>query len=79
MNIINLKREITQHYLDWGATLALFKDIQALGWLNFVIGVDRFWIVSPRIQQPNKCRMARTTTAQSVQAQNSTRKNTLPC
>jgi len=42
MNIINLKREITQHYLDWGAALTLFKEIQALGWLNFVIGADRF-------------------------------------
>ena len=33
LNIINLKRKITQHYLDWSATLALFKEIQALGWL----------------------------------------------
>ena len=29
MNIINLKRKMTQYYLDWGATLALFKEIQA--------------------------------------------------
>ena len=60
-------------------TLALFKEIQALGWLNFVTGADLLWVVSPRIQQPNKCRMARTTSAQSVQAQNFTIKNTLPC
>ena len=33
----------------------------------------------PRIQQPNKCCMARTTFAQSVQAQISTRKSNLPC
>ena len=79
LNIINSIRKITQHYLDWGATLVLFKEIQALGWLNFVIGADLFWLVSPRIQQPNKYRMARTTSAQSVQAQSSTRKNTLPC
>ena len=79
LNYINLKREITQHYLDWGTTLALFKEIQALSWLNFVTGADRLWLVFPMIQQPNKCRMARTTSAQSVQAQNSTRKNTLPC
>ena len=59
--------------------LALFKKIQALGWLNFVTDADLFWFVSPKIQQPNKCRMARTTSAQSVQAQNSTRKNTLSC
>jgi len=50
MNFINLKRKITQHYLDWGAALALFKEIQAPSWLNFVIGVDLFWLVSPRIQ-----------------------------
>ena len=31
LNIINLKRKITQHYLDWGVTLALFKEIQVLG------------------------------------------------
>ena len=79
LNIINVKKEITQHYLDWGTTLALFKEIQALGWLNFVTSADRLWLVSPRIQQPNKCRMARTISAQSVQAQSSTRKNTLPC
>ena len=38
-NIINLKIK-TLHYLDWGASLALFKEIQALGWLIFVIGAD---------------------------------------
>ena len=50
MNIINLKREITQHYLDWGMALALFKEIQALSWLNFVTGADIFWLVSLMIQ-----------------------------
>ena len=55
LNIINVKKEITQHYLDWGATLALFKEIQALGWLNFVTGVDLLWLVSLKIQQSNKC------------------------
>ena len=65
--------------MDWGTILALFKEIQALSWLNFVIGADLFWLVSPRRQQPNKCCMARTTSAQSVQAQNSTKKNTLLC
>ena len=61
-------------------TLTLFKEIQALGWLNFVTGADLLWLVSPRIQQPtNKCRMVRTIFAQSVQVQSSTRKNTLPC
>ena len=79
LNIISIKKGITQHNLDRGATLTLFKEIQALGWLNFVIGADLLWFVSPRIQQPNKCCMARTTSAQSVQAQSSTRKNTLPC
>ena len=79
LNIISIKKRITQHNLDWGAALALFKEIQALGWVNFVTGADLLWLVSPRIQQPNKCCMARTTSAQSVQAQNSTRKNTLPC
>ena len=79
LNIINVKKEITQHYLDWGATLALFKEIQALRWLNFVTGADFLWLVSPKIQQPNKCRMARTTFAQSVLVQSSTRKNTLLC
>ena len=77
--ILLWKKEITQHYLDWGAALALFKEIQALGWLNFVTGTDLLWLVSPRIQQPNKCRMARTTSTQSVQAQSSIRKNTLLC
>ena len=76
MNIINLKRKMTQYYLDWGTTLALFKEIQAFSWLNFVIGADLLWLVSSRIQQFNKYRMARTTSAQSVQAQNSTRKST---
>ena len=79
LNIISIKKGITQHNLDWGAALALFKEIQALGWLNFVTGADFLWLVSPRIQQPNKCCMARIISAQSVQAQNSTRKNTLPC
>ena len=96
LNIINIKKKkITQHNLDWGAALALFKEIQAFGWLNFitgadllwlvfgwlnfVTGADLLWLVSPRIQQPNKCCMARTTSALSVQAQSSTRKNTLPC
>ena len=79
LNIINVKKEISQHYLDWGTVLALFKEIEALGWLNFVNGTDHLWLISPRIQQPNKCCMARTTSAQSVQAQSSTRKNTLPC
>ena len=73
LNIIKLKIR-TQHYLDWGAVLALFKEIQALGWLIFVTGADLLWLVSPRIQQPNKCCMARTTSAQSVQAQSSTRR-----
>ena len=79
LNIINSMRKIIQHYLDWGATLALFKGIQALGWINFVTGAGLLWLVSPKIQQPNKCRMARTTSAQSIQAQSSTRKNTLLC
>ena len=77
LNIINLKRKIKQLYLDWGAALALFKEIQALGWLNSVTDVDLLWLVSPKKQQPNKCRMDRTTFAQSAQAQSSTRKNTL--
>ena len=55
LNSINVKKEITQHYLDWGATLTLFKEIQALGWLNFVTGVDLLWLVSLKIQQSNKC------------------------
>ena len=79
LNIISIKKRITQHNLDWGAALALFKEIQALGWLNFVTGADLLWLVSPKIQQSNKCRMGRTIYAQSVQAQSSTRKNTLPC
>ena len=79
LNIINLIRKITQHYLDWGVALALFKEIQALGSLNFVTGANLLWLVSPKIQQPNKYHMARTTSAQSVQAQISTEKNTLPC
>ena len=45
-----------------------------LGWLIFVTGTDLLWLVSPRIQQPNKCCMARTASAQSVQAQSSTRR-----
>ena len=60
MNIINLKRKMTQYYLDWGAVLALFKEIQAFGWLNFVTSADFLWLVFLKIQQPNKCRMART-------------------
>ena len=79
LNIISIKKGITQHNLDWGASLALFKEIQALDWLNFVTGADLLWLISPKIQQPNKCCMARTTSAQSIQAQSSTRKNTLPC
>ena len=59
LNIISIKKGITQHnFLDWGAALALFKEIQALGWLNFITGADLLWLVSPRIQQPNKCCMA---------------------
>ena len=73
------KERNTQHYLNWGVVLTFFKEIQVLGWLNLVTGADLLWLVSPRIQQPNKCRMARTTSAQSIQAQSSTRKNTLPC
>ena len=68
LNIINLKRKITQYYLNWAAALALFKKIQALGWLNFVTKADLLWLVSLRIQQPNKCRMTRIIFAQSVQA-----------
>ena len=48
LNIINLKIR-TQHYLDWGAALALFKEIQDLDWLIFVTGIDLLWFVSPRI------------------------------
>ena len=73
LNIINLKIRI-QHYLDWGAALTLFKEIQAIGWLIFVTGADLLWLVSPRIQQPNKCCMARTASTQSVQAQSSIRR-----
>ena len=79
LNIISIKKGITQHNLDQGAALTLFKEIQALCWLNFVTGADLLWLLSPKIQQPNKCCMARTTSAQRVQAQSSTRKNTLPC
>ena len=60
-------------------SLCVLYVIQALGWLNFVTGVNLLWLVSPKIQQSNKCCMTRTTSAQSVQARNSTRKNTLPC
>ena len=63
LNIISIKKGITQHNLDWGATLALFKEIQAHGWLNFVIGADLLWLVFPRIQQPSKYCMTRTTSA----------------
>ena len=55
LNIISIKKEITQHNLDWGASLALFKEIQALSWQNFVTDADFLWLVSPNIQQPNKC------------------------
>ena len=79
LNIINLRLENKQHHLDWGAKLAFFKEIQALTWLIFVTGTEIFWLVSSRIQQPNKGCMTRTTPVQSVQDQNSTRKNTLPC
>ena len=44
LNIISIKKGITQHNLDWGAALALFKEIQALGWLNFVTGADCLWL-----------------------------------
>ena len=54
--------------------LTLFKEIQILGWLIFVTGADLLGLVSPRIQQPNKCCMAGTASAQGVQAQNSTRR-----
>ena len=40
LKIINVKKEITQHYLDWGTALTLFKEIQALSCLNFEINVD---------------------------------------
>ena len=40
MNIINLRLENTQHYLDRRVTFALFKEIQALSWLKFVTGAD---------------------------------------
>ena len=73
LNIINLKRW-TQNYLDWGTALALFKEIQALGWIIFVTGVDLFWLVSLKIQQPNKCCMTRTASAQSVQTQSSNKR-----
>ena len=52
LNIINVKKEITQHYLDWGIAFALFKEIQVLSWLNFIIGADLFWLVSPRYNNP---------------------------
>ena len=42
LNIINLKRKITQNHLDLGVTLAFFKEIQAISWLNFVTNVDLF-------------------------------------
>ena len=66
LNIIDVKKGNTQHYLDWGAALALFKEVQALGWLKFVTGADCLWLISPRIQQPNKCCMAKTTSAQPL-------------
>ena len=46
LNIINLKIR-TQHYLDWGTALALFKEIQTFSWLIFVTNVDLLWLVSP--------------------------------
>ena len=52
--------------MDWGTALALFKEIQALNWLIFVTGADLLWLVSPKIQQPNKCCMTKTISAQSV-------------
>ena len=52
LNIINLKIRNIQHYLDWGVTLAFFKEIQALNFLSFVTGADILWLISPRIQQP---------------------------
>ena len=55
-------------------TLTLFKEIQALDWLIFVTGANLLLLVSLRIQQPNKCCMARTASVQSVQAKNSTRR-----
>ena len=73
LNIINLKIR-AQHYLGWGAALALFKKIQALGWLIFVTGADILGLISPKIQQPNKCCIARTASVQSIQAQSSTRR-----
>ena len=54
MNIINLRLENTQHYLDWGAAfapiLAFFKEIQALGWLNFVTGANLLPSPSPCVR-----------------------------
>ena len=41
--------------------------------------INRLIQTQSKIQQLNKCRMTSTTSAQSVQAQNSTRKNTLLC
>ena len=41
-----------QYNLEWGAALALFKEIQALGWLNFVTGADLLWLVSRAIYSP---------------------------
>ena len=41
-------------------------------------GVPLMRTPSSRIQKPNKCRITRITSAQSVQAQSATRKNTLP-
>ena len=33
-------------------TLALFNEIQALGWLNFVIGADLLWLSPSRYNNP---------------------------
>ena len=51
MNIINLKIRNTQYYLDCGVALALFKEIQALGWLNFVTDANR---CVQKIEEPKK-------------------------
>ena len=40
LNIIYLRLENTQHYLDWDMAFVLFKEIQSLSWLNYVTGVD---------------------------------------
>ena len=52
LNIINLKIRNIQHYLDYDAALIFLKEVQTLGWLNFVSGADLLWLVSHMIQQP---------------------------